>query len=144
MLFQPAARYPADPRALFMLVLSVFSGGMAIAFRAAPQSINAVLPVWGVVVWSILLVAGSVLTLVGMLFQSLNGIIAEQIGSVAVGATTVFYSVIAFNEVGRDAVQPVGIVLAWGISCFLRWIQLQILINRAYRSKLIAEVKSAQ
>lgn len=139
MLFQPAARYPADPRALFMLVLSVFSGGIALVFEAAPQSVNEVLPGWAVTVWSALLLTGSATTLLGMLFQTANGIIVEQIGSVAVGVTTIFYAVIAFGEVGWGAVQPVGIVLAWGLACLLRWVQLQILLHRAYRRKLVAE-----
>lgn len=132
--FQPAARYPVDPRAVFILVLSVFSALIALAVDAAPATLQAVLPQWAVITWGIMLALGSVITLGGMAFQSLNGILFEQVGSVIVGAVTLFYSSVAFLIIGDDALQPVGIILAWGISCFVRWIQLQALIVTSYRT----------
>jgi len=131
----PAARYPADPRAVFILALSVFSGLTALAVDAAPNTLRSLLPEWGVVLWAVLLSLGSLITLVGMARQTLNGIILEQVGSVMVGVTTVYYSVLVFIVVGRDAVQTVGIILAWGGACFLRWIQLQLLVDQAFRAQ---------
>ena len=133
MIFKPAARYPADPRAVFILALSVFSGATALALKAAPESLEAILPHWGVVVWGVLLALGSLISLVGMAFQTMNGIILEQVGSVMVGATTVFYSTLAIYVVGPSAIQTIGIILAWGLACFVRWIQLQILIHSAVK-----------
>ena len=133
MIFKPAARYPADPRAIFILALSVFSGITALAIQAAPQTLEALLPRWGVIVWGTMLVVGSGTTLAGMAFQSVNGIITEQIGSVMVAATTIFYSTVVFWFIGSSAISSVGIILAWGISCLMRWLQLQILINSAHK-----------
>jgi len=133
MIFQPASRYPADPRAIFILALSVFSAGTALAIKAAPESLEAAVPTWAVIMWNILLLAGSATTLVGMMFQSVNGIIAEQVGSVTVGVTALFYATIAFAFVGTDSISTVGIIAAWGLSCLARWMQLQILINNAYK-----------
>lgn len=127
-LFKPAARYPADPRAVFILALSVFSGLTALALGAAPDTLNHLLPAWGVMTWAALLTLGSAVTLVGMAFQTLNGILVEQIGSVTVGSATIFYAALGFWVIGWDAIQIVGIVLAWGLACFVRWIQLQALI----------------
>lgn len=127
--FKPAARYPADPRAVFILALSVFSGLTALALEAAPESLQAVLPRWGVILWGVLLCVGSAVTLAGMARQTVNGIISEQVGSVAVGVTTVYYSSLAFYQIGWDALQNIGIILAWGLACFWRWGQLQALIN---------------
>lgn len=129
MIFKPAARYPADPRAVFILVLSVFSGLTALALDAAPASLSALLPTWAVIGWGILLALGSAVTLAGMLRQTVNGIIVEQVGSIMVAATTIFYAGIAFWQLGADALQGVGIILAWGLSCIVRWVQLQVLIN---------------
>lgn len=131
MIFRPAARYPADPRAVFILVLSVFSGLTAIALSAAPATLDALLPRWGVMLWGFLLMAGSAVTLIGMAVQSDNGILTEQVGSVMVGVTTIYYSILAFYVIGPSAVQVVGIVLAWGLSCFARWAQLQALVRNA-------------
>jgi hypothetical protein len=131
LLFKPAARYPADPRAVFILALSVFSGLTALLLDAAPNSLHQVLPGWVVMGWGLLLSLGSAVTLLGMSRQSVNGIIIEQVGSITVAATTLFYSAIAFMQVGPSALQSVGIICAWGGSCVLRWFQLQALINSA-------------
>jgi hypothetical protein len=148
MIFQPAARYPADPRAVFILALSAFGGVSALAIKAAPETLEAVLPRWAVLVWGLLLVIGSVTTLLGMARQTLNGIITEQVGSVTVGATTVFYSAIALWVIGPNAVAGISPILGWGIACFWRWGQLQSLIRRSYRealaTKTVAAVESAR
>lgn len=140
MIFKPAARYPADPRAVFILALSVFSGATTLALKAAPESLEAVLPQWGVFVWSVMLALGSLITLVGMAFQTMNGIVLEQVGSVMVGATTVFYSSLALWVLGPAALQTIGIILAWGMACFVRWIQLQILIHSAFKRQQKQEI----
>lgn len=131
MVFKPAARYPADPRAVFILALSVFSGITSLAIEQAPETLQSVLPYWVVVAWGVLLTVGSAITLAGMARQTVNGIVTEQIGSVTVAATTIFYSGIAFWQIGASAIQAVGIILAWGLSCGIRWFQLQALINNA-------------
>jgi len=131
MIIKPANRYPADPRAVFILALSVFSGLTALALETAPGSLESVLPSWAVTIWGALLSLGSLLTLAGMARQTANGIITEQVGSVMVGVTTIYYSIIALLIVGTEAVQTVGIVLAWGAACLLRWAQLQVSINQA-------------
>lgn len=135
MIFKPAARYPADPRAVFILALSVFSGLTTLALNVAPQSLEALLPKWGLLTWGITLTLGSAITLAGMAFQTLNGIITEQVGSVMVGAATVFYAALALFVVGPSSLQTVGIVGAWGLACFIRWIQLQVLIHNAVQRK---------
>ena len=140
MIFKPAARYPADPRAVFILALSVFSGVTALAVEAAPRSLSALLPEWGLTLWSMCLVLGSATTLIGMLFQSVNGIITEQIGSVMVGVATIFYATIALWFAGVDAIQTVGIILAWGLACLIRWAQLQALLKDIYRKALESHV----
>lgn len=133
MIFKPAARYPADPRAVFILALSVFSGLTALALDVAPQSLESVLPRWGVILWGVLLALGSIVTLAGMARQTVNGIVAEQVGSVMVGVTTIYYSVLALVVVGMSVMQNIAIILAWGLACLWRWGQLQALINTSHR-----------
>jgi hypothetical protein len=138
-LFQPAARYPADPRAIFILALSVFSGLVSLAVEQGPGTLEALLPYWGVTLWGAILCVGSAVTLIGLAMQSVNGIIIEQIGSVAVGAATLFYSALAIWIVGLPAVQAVGLILGWGLSCFVRWIQLQLLLVKMNHEKIEAQ-----
>lgn len=135
MIFKPAARYPADPRAVFILALSVFSGLTSLALKVAPQSLEALLPHWGLITWGLTLTLGSAVTLTGMAFQSINGIVTEQVGSVMVGSATVFYAALALLVVGPSSLQNVGIVGAWGLACFIRWVQLQILVHNAILRK---------
>ena len=108
MIFQPAARYPADPRAIFILAFSVFTGMAALALKAGPQSLESLIPRWGVMLWGVVLVVGSATTLVGMALQSVNGIIIEQVGSVMIGAATVFYSILACSKSGPARSSPSG------------------------------------
>jgi hypothetical protein len=133
MIFKPAARYPADPRAVFILALSSFSGLTALALKAAPESLEAVLPRWGVILWGVLLTLGSITTLAGMARQTVNGIITEQVGSVMVGVTTVYWAILAIKVIGDSAMQDVAIILAWGLACIWRWGQLQALIISSYK-----------
>lgn len=146
-MLKPAARYPADPRAVFILALSVFSGFTAVLLDRAPDSLNSLMPSWAVIAWGILLASGSAVTLLGMALQSINGIIIEQVGSVMVAATTIFYATIGFWQIGLDALQGIGIILAWGLSCALRWFQLQALINDAVgraRKRALLDALDAQ
>lgn len=133
--FKPAARYPADPRAIFILALSVFSGLTALVIDVAPESLEAVLPRWGVVLWGAILCIGSAITLLGMMRQTVGGIVTEQVGSVMVGVATVYYSTLVFATLGGSAIQTVGIIMAWGIACFIRWGQLQSLLHDAAKRK---------
>lgn len=145
MILKPAARYPADPRAVFILALSVFSGMTALALSVAPDSLEAELPSWGLYVWGGTLGFGSLLALIGMAFQSINGIITEQVGNVMVGAATLFYVGIAafvVDVIDKEDIQTLGIVFAWGASCLLRWLQLQILINSAHRRQVKQQMLS--
>lgn len=140
-LLKPAERYPADPRAVFILALSVFSGLLALAVEEAPGSLEAAVPDWGIVTWSLGLGLGSLLALVGLAKDSVNGILVEQIGSVMVGAATLFYSGVLLAVVGGAASQPATIILGWGVACLIRWAQLQLLLNRMHREALEAEAE---
>lgn len=141
MIFQPASRFPADPRAVFILAFSVFVGIIALALDAEPGTLESVMPRWGVLVWGVTLVGGSATALTGMWLQTVNGIIIEQVGSVAVAVSTTFYGIMLIWIAGPPAYMSAGIIMAWGIACGLRWIQLQILIESAYREKLIDTAK---
>lgn len=143
MIFKPAARYPADPRVVFILALSVLSGITTLIVKAAPQSLESVLPTWAVMTWGIVLCLGSLVTLTGIALQSLNGVILEQVGSVMVASATIFYSLVALKVVGVSSFSVTGIVLAYGLACLIRWFQLQALINHAYRDQVRAEVHDA-
>lgn len=134
LVFLPAARYPADPRAIFVLAASILAGATAIVIHSTPPNLEALLPRWGVVLWGIFLVFGSALTLFGMALQGPNGIQLEQLGSVILGIATVYYATLVLFSVGTPAITPVSITLSWGIACLLRAAQLQALLGRAIRT----------
>lgn len=136
MIFQPASRYPADPRAVFILALAAVSGFVALLVGAEPGSLEEIMPAWAVFAWSLCLVVGSAVTLTGMAFQSINGIIVEQVGSVMVGAASLFYSGVLYFVIGEDATFSASIITGWGVACLGRWLQLQILINNAHKRQI--------
>jgi hypothetical protein len=141
--FEPAARYPADPRAVFILALSVFSGIVTMALESGPGTLESLLPKWGVLVWGAILTVGSLVTLVGLARQTNDGIIAEQVGSVMVGVACIFYSILAIMVVGIGSSQPVVIILAWGLSCLVRWLQLQSLVKKMIHEKELRDAEMA-
>lgn len=135
-MFTPATRYPADPRAVFVLTLCVVSGIPLLILKTSPGSLEEALPSWGVFLWGLGLLAGSITTLAGMAFQTGGGILAEQVGSAVVGIATLFYVGIAILELGpeRSLTLPMAIILGWGLSCLWRWGQLQALITQTART----------
>lgn len=124
-----ASRYPVDPRAVFILALCVVSGLPLIILGADPATLQALLPRWGVTLWGLALVGGAVTTLVGMSLQSINGVIAEQIGSVTTGVATMVYGTAISFMGGLEAAVPAAIVFGFGLSSFWRWGQLQVWLH---------------
>lgn len=136
----PAARYPPDPRALFVLGLCVFVGVPLIFANATPGTIASKLDATWVVVWGVMLSAGSLVTLMGVVRQSINGILFEQVGSVAVGFACLIYATAIWLSVQWSGAVPSVIVLGWGLSCFWRWYQLQRLMVNT--EKAVHEIRA--
>jgi hypothetical protein len=138
----PAARYPADPRAIFVLSLCVISGLPLVFADATPGSIAAQLDRVWVVIWGVMLTVGALTTLIGTVKTDVNGIILEQIGSVAVGGATIVYAGAILVQIRWSGSVPAAIVLGWGLSCFWRWGQLQALLHKA--EQVATEAKERQ
>jgi hypothetical protein len=121
----PAVRYPPDPRALFMLVLCVIVG-VPLAFGiVTPGSISAQLAAPAVVAWGVMLSGGALLTLIGTARQSVNGVIAEQVGSVALAFACLIYAGAIWASVRWLGAVPIALVLGLGLASGLRYFQLR-------------------
>lgn len=121
----PAVRYPPDPRALFVLVLCVIVGVPLIFANATPGSIASQLPPVAIVAWGCMLSGGSLLSLLGATRQTVNGVIVEQVGSVALGFACLIYAGAIWAAVQWAGSVPMGILFAFGLASFWRWGQLQ-------------------
>lgn len=128
-----AVRYPADPRALFVLVFASVVGLALILGAPEPGSMDALMPHWAVKGWGALLTIGSLLTLAGTTHQSTLAVILEQIGSVMVGVAAILYSASALLVIGFEAAFPVGITSGFGFALLWRWAQLQVLLGQQKR-----------
>lgn len=129
----PAVRYPPDPRALFILLLCVVSGIPLIFANATPGSLASKLdPPW-VITWGIMLSGGSLLSIIGGLRQTVNGIITEQVGSVALGFACLMYATAIWITVQMAGAVPIAIILGFGAASFWRWGQLQAYMNQVER-----------
>lgn len=126
----PAVRYPPDPRALFVLALCVVVGFPLIFANATPGTIAAQLPLPWVIGWGIMLSGGSLLTLIGALKQTPNGVIAEQIGSVSLGVACLIYGGAIWAAVQWAGSVPMGIVFGFGLASLWRWGQLQSYLHK--------------
>lgn len=131
----PAARYPADARAVFILVACVMTGIGSLFGNATPGSIRAELDHGWVVIWGILIGAGGLITLIGTFKLNDNGVIIEQIGCVVVAVATVIYAAAVWSQVGflGRGLYAGLFQLMFGIASLWRGGQLQGLINRSIR-----------
>ena len=139
----PAVRYPPDPRALFVLMLCVVSGVPLIFANATPGSIASQLPAPAIVAWGIMLAGGSLLSLLGTMRQTVNGVIVEQVGSVALGFACVIYAGAIWAKVQWLGSVPMFFLLAFGLASFWRWGQLQAYLRAVeIQAQQIREVEA--
>ena len=120
----PAVRYPPDPRALFLLVMCVISGVPLIFADATPQSIMSQLDDPLIVTWGVMLTGGALLTLIGALRQSVNGVIAEQVGSVSLGFACLIFAGAIYGYTRWAGAVVMLLLFGFGIACLWRYGQL--------------------
>jgi hypothetical protein len=117
------------------LLFLCLTAGAGIGLGApAPGSIEAQLPLWGVYAWGFALGIGAAVILLGLAMQANNdrlviGVLAEQVGMVALGFAAIIYSAAAFVTVGWSGLLPAGTTFTFGIACLFRWVSLQKQIN---------------
>jgi hypothetical protein len=121
----PAVRYPPDPRALFMLILCVVVGVPLSMGNVTPGSIADQMETPYIIAWGIMLSGGALLTLVGTARQTVNGVITEQVGSVALGFACLIYAGAIWGHVRWSGTVPMGIVCGLGLASGLRYFQLR-------------------
>jgi hypothetical protein len=126
-----AGRHPFE---IFTLILGFITGlPRLLGVTPAPNSITAVLPPVLVLAWSFVLVAGCGVALAGIWWKDRAiGLVLEQLGLAFVGVACIVYSGVAIIALGPNASIPVGIVAAFGVSCLVRWRQIQRTIDFVY------------
>jgi hypothetical protein len=134
-LYTPAARYPADPRAVFVLVGCVLTGTGTVFGATAPGSIRAQLDHGWIVAWGILIGLGGLVTLIGTFKLNDTGIIIEQIGCVGVFVATAVYAAAVWSQVGfiGPGLYAGLFQLMFGVASLWRGGQLQGIINAGIR-----------
>lgn len=135
----PAVRYPPDPRALFLLAMCVVSGVPLIFANATPGSINAQLDLPMIIAWGVMLSGGALLSLVGSLRQTINGIITEQVGSVALGFACLIYAGAVWLTVRWAGAVLICLIIGLSGASFWRWGQLQAFLHQT--EKLAREIR---
>ena len=139
----PAVRYPPDPRVLFLLLMCVISGIPLIFADATPRSIlSQITDTWVIVVWGIMLTGGALLTLLGTMRQSVNGVIAEQVGSVSLGFSCIIFAGAIFGYTRWAGSVVMLLVFGLGVACLWRWGQLQAYLTDV--ETLAQEIRAEQ
>jgi hypothetical protein len=100
---------------------------------ATPGTIASQLDHGWVIAWGIMLSGGSLLSLIGSSRQSINGVIAEQVGSVALGSACVIYAGAIISAVHWKGAVPAALVIGLGAASFWRWGQLQAYLHDTER-----------
>jgi hypothetical protein len=126
-----AGRHPFE---IFTLILGLVSGlPRLLGVTPAPNSITSLLPPVLVLAWSAVLVIGCATALTGVWWRNRAiGLILEQLGLAFVGVACIVYSGVALISLGPNASIPISIVGAFGVSCLVRWRQIQRTIDFVY------------
>lgn len=135
--------YRTDPRLsgrhpfeIYMLALAAVTGIPSLFGAPEPGSIEAALPSWAVFAWSLVLSLGSVLALLGISLKRRDtGLILEQLGLAFVGAASIIYAVSLWAVAGLAALFAGGIVFGFGVSCLVRWKDLQETIDAVHEAE---------
>lgn len=122
-----SGRHPFEIFTLFLMFITSFPTVLGIA--PPPGSINASMPPWMVFTWSCVLLAGSTTALIGIYMRNRGiGLLTEQFGLAVVGVAACIYAG-AVAVVGFGGPVSVAIVLGFGVSCLVRWYQIQKAVN---------------
>lgn len=121
----PAVRYPPDPRAVFLLIMCVISGFPLIFADATPQSIVSQLDDPLIVAWGVMLTGGALVTLIGAMRQTVNGIIAEQVGSVSLGFACIIFAGAIYGYTRWSGSIVMLLVFGLGLASLWRYGQLR-------------------
>lgn len=134
--FFARSRHPFE---IFLLIMLIFSVTPLLWGAPAPISIEALLPTPVIKLWAATASLGSLVALLGIIWpRRVIGMVIEQVGLVMVGVAACFYGAaiwIVTGEVGRV---PGAIISAFGLSCLVRWYQLQKLVDEQIALNQIA------
>lgn len=121
----PAARYPADPRVVFMLAAIGISGIAYLFGNPPPGTIEAQLDRGWIIAWAIALGLGGPVCLVGTFKLDPDGILLEQIGCALVFGATAIYAIAVWTQVGfLEALYPGLFQFTFGGASLWRAFQL--------------------
>jgi hypothetical protein len=118
-------------QAFVMALCLIFSLPVFFGDAPAPGSIEASMPSWMVVAWSVVLILGAGTVLGSYLVRDrIVGIIVEQFGSVCMGVAALFYSVAIFTiTYDEGGAIPGAIVLGFAVTRFVQAYQYQKFLN---------------
>lgn len=128
-MMSPARRLSdRHPFEIYVLVWAlVTSAPAAVGLVEVPNSISRQLPGWPSRLWAIALTVGCLTALAGLAWHrprfpyiSPTALGMEQVGLTIVGVAAVLYAASALFAVGAAALIPVGVILGFGVACFVQ------------------------
>lgn len=144
----PEHRYGRHPFELFVLVFGLAAGIALLINGPPPGSTEELLGPVLVTVWGVMFSGGCAIALVGVLWSPVarllkrnyhqgTGLLAEQVGLVAVGFGTVIYAVglLLLDVPLAGKIFPIALIFALGCASFWRAHQINLWIKAAIRQQ---------
>lgn len=117
---------------IYTLGLCLLAGIPLLIGNSRPGSIQSLLPESWQVIWSIFLVGGSLVALIGIFLPNrVIGLLLEQFGMIPTGVAAISYAVVVLVSVGITGVIPVAVVGGFGVACIRRWFRIQNAFKKA-------------
>lgn len=126
------SRHPFE---IFMLAASAMYGvGGLVVRQARPGSVQETLGHGGTTIWSVCLLVGSLLALMGIAWpRQATGLFLEQFGCFTVGAATFYYGAIVLYTNGPSATFTASVMIAFALACIVRCLQIRRFVKRVQR-----------
>lgn len=126
-----------NPFEVFMLVVSIASGIPLVLGHIVPGSTAALLNPALLVVWAVILIVGSTITLAGAFWPGRRGdigLLVEQFGLVVVGVGVIVYTAgLLLAATGSGRWVAAGVAGAYGLACWYRAWQIQKWVRAVVR-----------
>jgi hypothetical protein len=127
---------PSD--SLFLMFLCITSGAVQLTNYVYSPVVEALVPLWVEIPWLLMLLFGSLITMIGLIKRPPGGFNLETPGRYWLGAASVCYGIAVFASTGPTAAAL--FTFGFGLSCFHRILHMRFLERQI--AKVMKEIAS--
>jgi len=120
-----------NPFEVLMLCACAFAGAIGLlAPNASANAVTNTLPHWEVLCWYSGLLAGGVISLVGVARGGVMSLLVERVGIILLGCLMLAYALALFAQVGVRGTLPALVTGLFAVACVVRFVYITVDLKR--------------